>query len=539
MRQILHATAAVLLLASSAAASADQAVGQTFRNGVTYCTCVVIHRDGWALSADHCQHDDTLEVQIDGRRVKAVVAYDPPGIGTWQLDHVSLLKLAGGPFRYVATATSAPAVGEKVESWGYPAGVYRYWWGTVLEVKPDGDMRVRDPAIGGHSGGPLFNSRSEVVGILSATTPTETLWMGLPKIAAAMQHIGTSIEDGQPETKKPVLWVLSIPECPPCLALKREYEAGRFPGVEMRFRDPLSSEGRQLVDRIEAATGVRPNTLIGWPFIWREGSSSYHVGYKPGTFGDWLRSLIRLPITGLEEIIGQRIAPGDRPVLEPIPYPEDLNWADVELIGLAPMQDVGEIRGEVRRVGLYAVKGMLERLVSDVSGGKASLRIVAERIEPQLYGDLCVLAEASPVRGHVLILVKRQSHGLRSVARTAIVNLLAGGAPEGLQDLPVDLIPELTAGQLYGDLRDRLQMEDRPADPPADEQPLEEIEGQDISQHTDPPADEQPAVQTPAEPATETGEPEPADEMPVWWAWLTWLFGPSLAMANKVNGKQQ
>lgn len=535
MRHLAAPVLAILLagLSSPALGSIDRAVGWTVLNSSGGgCTCVVIDREGWALTADHCPMPAEFPVKINGRTVQARLVYDPPGTGNANVDHVSLIKLEDGPFAWVEVATAVPQRGDSVHSWGFPNGQKRHWTGVVLGIAPDGDLRVEDPAIGGHSGGPLFNSRNQVVGILSATSAVDTFWMGQPKIRTAMSYMAAGAGDQQPESDgpevaQPVVWVLTSPGCVPCMNLKTDYGRGKFPGVVMKFvgfDDPAKTlqdgtrlpAGSDLRGRILQATGHYP---AAWPTIWAEGASTVTVGYTGfGSLRNWIVGALRLPITFWEGITGDRLQP------EPIEIPprtyEDeppssesqLDWADVTIVALGAEQDVGSLRGAGRAIALSRMSGTVERWFSDLTDGRAELSLVFERVTPARYAAVCEAAGVDPALGHFLVLVKQRAHGLRGVARRQVIDLLASRAPEGLQDLPVDVVSQLLDPEAYAAILLARKTEEPEPDPPTDDQPTQDDPPTDDAtdqsgeqQSGDTPANDQPHQhQTTAQQATRT-----------------------------------
>lgn len=79
----------------------------------------------------------------------------------------------------VAAVATAATRGQKIFGSGYPRGQNFFSWGTVLEPEvKDGDgeaMTVAYPGAPGHSGGPIFNSSGQVVGVLSGGYPNAPL----------------------------------------------------------------------------------------------------------------------------------------------------------------------------------------------------------------------------------------------------------------------------------------------------------------------------------------------------------------------------
>lgn len=120
----------------------------------------------------HARNDSTQMFELD------LVAYDGRFWNSYfDLRDLALLK-AADPINVLSTAKDAPKLGQWVAAIGYPfdseeKARLSYTQGSISSYDTSG-LIVTDAAInGGNSGGPLINSRGEVVGTVFASDPIE------------------------------------------------------------------------------------------------------------------------------------------------------------------------------------------------------------------------------------------------------------------------------------------------------------------------------------------------------------------------------
>lgn len=468
---------AILLLPIPAHASLQDTVGWT--GG---CTLVVVHPDGWALTAEHCGHSkDGFTVEIAGRSVKAREVYDPPKNKT---DEAVLVKLEGAAFKWAKVASEPMKVGDQFFSWGFPAGNISYITGKVIPAEMDGTPVVAadGAAIGGHSGGPLFNSRGEVCGLLSTSDrATVSTWISLDSIREAMTHMQA---DNKPAPDRKV-WVLTSKGCIPCENLKADYARGQFPGIEMEFIDGNTTGGQQLRERIRQATGQTP---VYAPTLWAEGATTFTTGYTGvGTVRSWLVGIFSLPIGFWEVVTGDRVGPDQKlepqpetepfpspqPDLKPVPQedgqvpePTEPDYAGVRLLLFAPQTGAHDLPAKA----VLALAEHAGQQLSEHTDDRARFVMVSERLTPTRYAATCEAANVPPGQWQFIAMIPARSDGMRQTIRGALLGFIRDSLPESVRNAPLGLLTETGSAIAYPATVTAL---DTPEPPPAPQGPVE------------------------------------------------------------------
>lgn len=466
--------ASILLLPVPASGSLADTVGWT--GG---CTLVVVHPDGWALTAEHCGHSkDGFTVEIAGRSVKAREVYDPPKNST---DEAVLVKLEGGPFRWARLATEPVKIGDRVQSWGFPAGNISYITG-VMEPRTQGapgHIQADGAAIGGHSGGPLFNARGEVCGLLSESDRASwSTWIPLSSLRAAVSR---AAQHAAADDR--LVWVLTSPGCLPCENLKADYARGQFPGIEMRFIDMNTTGGRELRERIRTATGEFPAFT---PTLWADGASRFTTGYSGvGTLRSWLVTALRLPVTFWEVITGDRVGPDQKllpqpesqPETEPFPSPPpkgeglvpestEPDYAGVRLLLFAPQTGAHDLPAKA----VLALAEHAGQQLSEHTEDRARFVMVSERLTPARYAATCEAANVPLGQWQFIAMIPARSDGMRQTIRGALLGFIRDSLPESVRNAPLGLLTETGSKDAYPETVAAL---DTPEPPPAPTDPVE------------------------------------------------------------------
>lgn len=145
---------------------------------------VKIEGDYYVVTAFHviedCVDDRKIHARNDSTQMfeLELVAYDGRFWSSYfDLRDLALLKV-NAPINVLTTARDAPSIGQWVAAIGYPFDSQEkarlsFTQGAISSYESDG-LIVTDAAInGGNSGGPLINSRGEVVGTIFASDPTD------------------------------------------------------------------------------------------------------------------------------------------------------------------------------------------------------------------------------------------------------------------------------------------------------------------------------------------------------------------------------
>jgi len=119
------------------------------------------------LTAAHCVRGGSGAPQIrwsDGTNSAATeINTDRTGAD------VAFLEATHPRLQPLAIAATAPAAGERVECCGFggPANQLRHWWTALADPFGPQDSSYTAPVIQGDSGGPIFNERHELVGVIA------------------------------------------------------------------------------------------------------------------------------------------------------------------------------------------------------------------------------------------------------------------------------------------------------------------------------------------------------------------------------------
>ena len=154
----------------------------------------------------------------------------------------------GDGYPYIPLAERMPEAGTVVSTSGYPLidgqRVFRRATGTLLrgaKFRFEGEPFIGNvtdmPLIPGWSGGPLFDERGEVCGLLSASNKETSVFITFTATREAYEAART------PTPQKPTLLVFTTRNCTGCLAFKNDYES------DAAFREKLQSVFRvEFVD---------------------------------------------------------------------------------------------------------------------------------------------------------------------------------------------------------------------------------------------------------------------------------------------------
>jgi hypothetical protein len=220
----------VLLFGNAAIADVSEAIVI-----VDGCSGVCVDPSGIVLTAKHCDLPREVTVRFKQRSVRAVRVYeshDTEGPVAYNCD--------GDGYPSLPVAATAPVIGEKLWSFGYPSlngqrelrrncgPLLR--WGTFKYAGGEFTGNVLGFACGsGWSGGPLLNAKGEVCGLLNSSDDRTSVFISSAAVrqayAAARQQTEETTKD--PEQQLPELLVFGTPTCSPCLQFKTDLTSNR------------------------------------------------------------------------------------------------------------------------------------------------------------------------------------------------------------------------------------------------------------------------------------------------------------------------
>ena len=313
----------------------------------------------------------------------------------------------------------------------------------------------------GWSGGPLFDAKGKVVGLLNSGDAKTTVFISF----AATRRAYDTVVPKRFE-RQPILYVFTTPGCDGCEAFKRDYSQNAA------FREKLNRHYRvQFVDVTERPDLARKYQVHSLPAFIVAAETAFkiiEIGYRG------IQAILTLLVgnhDGVEEVSAP-ISPG------PTVAPDDdhgpsgqIDWSHVSIILLAAEQDVGRVRGAVRSKLLGLATGPIERQVAEKTDGKAALSIVAQRTRPARFSAITQAAGIEVETFYVVVLVAKQPLGLKALIAGRVERIAA----DKLKGAPVDLIFERAHRKAYAAVVQALATEESvPSEEPEPSHPLPE-----------------------------------------------------------------
>ncbi len=275
------------------------------------CTGFVVEGN-LLVTAKHCQHPQTMKVSVQNQTVTARKIFT-----TSQEDGPTVFRLEDGSFESLRLANAPPKVGDAVYSLGYPGGHWARIEGEIIGGNGINLNYTNHRVATGNSGGPLLNTRGEVIGIalhvdanLAVHRSGFVGWkVTSDAVAQAKRETLTKNETTQHKT---VVVVFSTENCLPCKQLEQDVQAGHFDDYQFRFvkwdrKSKRWSEPGLYQEFWETARPELKN--LTFPTIWIKGTNKFRVGYNRAERGGLLGWLAKVVRHLLEGILGQKQQP--------------------------------------------------------------------------------------------------------------------------------------------------------------------------------------------------------------------------------------
>ena len=388
------------------------------------------------------------------------------------------------PYKSFKMAKGAPEIGELVHTVGYPGGNYAVTYGKVAGGNGTDVNYVKMRISPGNSGGPLINEKDEIVGVAQAVdtelTSNNSYFGGWGITKRALDEAKKSKGDKRelPKAKyKADVVIFTADWCPSCQVLEKEMPVSYFnekglnvikvQNTQSGWSDP------KLAQEFRSKTGTN---VPGLPTVWARGTNKYQTGYSSGR----RLSLLGFIVQGFRSIgvllfgngPGGEIVPEEAPLppsppspnvpappseddaeigdplsapsppdedAPPAPTEEVIDWENVSIIVAAKKNDLGYVRNKIATIALKAIKGPLQRANAEVFEGKANLFFVDERTQPNRYASFTQAAGIDPSPFYIIVLVKKQSLGLKSLIAGKVERSVKDKIPEGT---PVEIVFE-------------------------------------------------------------------------------------------------
>tara|TARA_Y100000593_G_scaffold49662_3_gene93607 strand:- start:21916 stop:23793 length:1878 start_codon:yes stop_codon:yes gene_type:complete len=349
----------------------------------------------------------------------------------------------------------------------------------------------------------------------------------------AKKATGREQEEDPKITKKADIVIFTADWCSACQVLKREvshkdYTSRGLNPIEVKHEDG-SWSNNALVSEFKAKTGKDVTNL---PTIWIRGTNKYETGYASGrrlSLLGWIIKGIKGVGTlifgnspngeiidegttpeGWNEIPRPDVAPPAPPApplpggdSSPVPPPpseggdssvppapdapkpppegedkppspivEEIDWENVSVIIAAKKQLSGYTREAAARIALKAIKGPIARANAEFFDGKANIEIVDERTQPVRYESFVSTAGVDPNPFYIMVLVKKQSLGLKSLVAGKMEKSILKKVPEGT---PLEIIFERIHKKSYLDITASLEVRDEVTPRPSEAETTREI----------------------------------------------------------------
>ncbi|MCA8985871.1 MAG: trypsin-like peptidase domain-containing protein [Planctomycetaceae bacterium] len=194
------------------------------------CSGVCVDPAGLVLTARHCDLPATVTVRFKDRAVSAQRVYV-----SHEAEGPVVYDCEGDGYPCLPIAATAPRVGERVWSCGYPHlnGRRELRWasGAVLRWSTfeyaggafNGNV-VRFATAPGWSGGPLLNAKAEVCGLLNSSDRSTSVFISWAAVRQAYATVRQQLEQERPVNDgRATLYVFGSMTCSPCRQFQQNY----------------------------------------------------------------------------------------------------------------------------------------------------------------------------------------------------------------------------------------------------------------------------------------------------------------------------
>lgn len=450
------------------------------------CTGFIV--DGnYIVTAKHCLELLGNEITLNKKNsIVAKLVYVPN-----TTDGPIVYHIKGQRYRSFKIADKVPPSGSDVHSIGFPGGSYAVLTGKMIGIlnksKQENVVGLRvNP---GHSGGPLFSENDEIIGVALSVPHdldiNQSNFASWGSVVKAMDTARAKTNYKGRSIKQKEVVIFSYTGCAPCRNLDEELDYAELDRQNIKVTkvilDGNTWSNQAMVEEFYKVNGKRPDAF---PTIWIRDSDQYKTGYQRGTrlsvlgwiingfksiglflFGSDPSGEIKdeAPYTSPPSVIPEDVpGPISDPPVEPQTYIEEVDWDNVSIVIAAKKQDIGYTRGKALEIALKAIKGPIQRANAEYFEGKADIFLVDERTQPVKYSALLTAAGVDFERFYVIVLVKKQSLGLKGLIASKVESSILDKLPEGI---PIEIVFERVHSDSYFAITQSLQVSDEPVKP--------------------------------------------------------------------------
>lgn len=401
-----------------------------------------------------------VEVTFPGRQPEAARVLTVSKVG--EPADLAVLQCSGNDYPQLDLAERSPAVGDDVVTLGYPAGMYCRLEGKVTYVglttdKSHDAITAKGRPNPGHSGGPLIDSRGDVVGITSAATYDAMTFCGkleqqpqlgfytrveqVHSILASRQiKLQQTGNRRQPATRSTVRLKIkifaqsrTIGRCKPCDRLKDDIERGRIKVQGRVMADVADVTWCYADEQPEAAAAAG---VTQFPTVVCDDGDRIENYTTAEDFAARVSVKINLNQRDQSDAPLFGALPGEPPppAVTPTPKPDaapqqaDDSVPDegngIKVVVLLKQQNWGVFDSAVPAIEAFAKKGFANRIKSAI-GSKCDVVLCLQRTNHERYDELMSLTGADEEKAvSVIVLAPKVFTGLIGVLVEKIETVL-------------------------------------------------------------------------------------------------------------------